>query len=103
MILPPCTLQTCSLKLYGLIQYQPNIPANVLFLAICSLLLISQIILGLHYRSGLVAFGMLMCLACEVAGYTARLFQHENPFLRSYYIWSLITSTLGPAFLAGAI
>jgi hypothetical protein len=98
-----CTLQTCSVKLWGFVHYQPSIPGNVLFLVLIDLLALAQLIMGIRYKTGLVCVSMLLGLACESSGYVARILMHYDPFNRAYFLWYLVTLTLGPAFLAAAI
>jgi hypothetical protein len=98
-----CTLQTCDVKKWGFIHYQPSIPGNVLFLVIIDVLALAQLIMGIYYRTGIVCVAMLLGLACESLGYVARILMHYDPFNRAYFLWYLVCLTLGPAFLAGAI
>lgn len=98
-----CSLKTCNVQQWGYIHYQPSIPGNVLFLIIIDALALAQLIMGAYYRTGLVCIAMLLGLASESCGYIARILMHGDPFSRVYFLWYLVTLTLGPAFLAGGI
>lgn len=75
----PCTLQTCSLD-ESTIGYQPNVGANVFYLAIFAITLIVNIFFGIRYRTwsflAAMAFGSIL----EVVGYAARIQLHFDPF-----------------------
>ncbi|KAL2065203.1 hypothetical protein VTL71DRAFT_2872 [Oculimacula yallundae] len=110
MVLPPdyipgfvCSLETCSVKLWGYVKYQPSLPGNVLFLVLIDLLALAQLILGPMHRTGLVCITMLLGLAAESTGYVSRVLLHFDPFSRIYFLMYLINLTIGPAFIAAAI
>ena len=46
---------------------------------------------------------MLLGLVTEILGYIARILLHSDPFDRNYFLWYLITLTIGPVFIAAAI
>ncbi|PVH74389.1 RTA1-domain-containing protein [Cadophora sp. DSE1049] len=98
-----CTLATCDVKLWGFIHYQPSLAGNILFLVLLDILALAQLVLGIRYKTGLVCVSMLLGLACESLGYVARILLHYDPFNRAYFLWYLITLTLGPVFIAAAI
>ncbi|KAF8861352.1 RTA1-domain-containing protein [Acephala macrosclerotiorum] len=98
-----CTLATCDVKKWGFIHYQPSMAGNVLFLVIIDFPGLTQIILGIKCKTGLVYVSMLFGLACESLGYVARILMHHDPFNRAYFLWYLICLTIGPVFMAAAI
>ncbi len=99
-----CNLNTCDVKIWGFVHYQPTMAGNALFLVIMALLAIAHILLGIRYRTGMVWVGsMLLGLAAESTGYVARVLMHNDPFSRTYFLWYLICLTLGPVFIAAAI
>lgn len=79
MNMDDCTLATCPIDL-AYINYQPNIPANVLFLVIFGLLLAAQITLGTWFRTWTYMGAMTAGLILEILGYIGRLMMHSNPF-----------------------
>lgn len=98
-----CTLQTCSVKDWGYVHYQPSIAGNALFAGLLGLLAIAQFFLWRKCRTGGTAIAMLIGLVTEILGYIARILLHGNPFGRDYFLWYLITLTIGPVFFAAAI
>ena len=98
-----CTLSTCSVEEWGYIHYQPSVAGNALFLAIMAILAIAQIVLGVKHKTTSVAVTMALGLTTEFVGYIARVLMHGNPFDRNYFLWYLITLTIGPVFIAAAI
>ncbi|KAF2743857.1 hypothetical protein M011DRAFT_496645 [Sporormia fimetaria CBS 119925] len=85
-----CTLQTCNVKEWGYVRYQPSIPGNALFLALILILAGAQLWLGIRYKIGLMEASMLLGLLTEALGYITVL-------------WYLICLTIGPVFIAAAI
>jgi hypothetical protein len=98
-----CTLETCSVKIWGFIHYQPSTPGNALFLAIMILLGLAQLWLGIKYKSSWFCIAMLLGLLSEELGYISRILLHGDPFYRAYFLWYLICLTIGPVFIAAAI
>ncbi|MCJ1309678.1 hypothetical protein MMC25_003338 [Agyrium rufum] len=98
-----CQLNTCSITEWGYIHYQPSVAGNALFLAIFFVILICQIYLGIRYKTGGTAIAMGLGLGTEILGYIARVLLHGDPFDRDYFLWYLITLTIGPVFIAAAI
>ena len=98
-----CHLGTCNIQEWGYVHYQPSMIGNVLFLIIIDLLGAAHLILGPYHHTGLVAISMLLGLSCESSGYIARILLHYDPFNRAYFLWYLISLTIGPVFIAAAI
>ncbi|KAI9720232.1 MAG: hypothetical protein M1812_003050 [Candelaria pacifica] len=97
-----CTLQTCTLD-QAHFSYLPSLAGNVLYLAIFSVLIISQIGLGVFYRTWGFAIGMFFGLVLEIVGYVGRIQIHSNPFTQDPFLMYLVSLTIGPAFLSAAI
>ena len=98
-----CTLKTCDVKQWGYIHYQPSVAGNALFAGLFAILVGGQFFLWRKYRTGGTAVFMLLGLLTEILGYIARVLLHGNPFERNYFLWYLITLTIGPVFFAAAI
>ncbi|RSM03809.1 hypothetical protein CEP52_007174 [Fusarium oligoseptatum] len=78
-----CTLDTCSVKDWGYVRYRPTVAGNAVFLAVMAILAIAQVYLGIRHKTRI--FMITMCLAWD------------------YFLWYLITLTIGPVFIAAAI
>ncbi|RAH47682.1 RTA1 domain-containing protein [Aspergillus brunneoviolaceus CBS 621.78] len=102
MKMDDCTLATCPIDL-AYINYQPNIPANVLFLVIFGLLLAAQIALGTWFRTWTYMGAMTAGLILEILGYIGRVMMHSNPFDFNAFLLYLICLTIAPAFFTAAI
>ena len=75
-----CTVETCSLR-YANFLYVPNLPGNIIFLAIFGVLLVPQIFFGIKYKTWGYMAGMLGGILLEIIGYVGRVQIHFNPFL----------------------
>lgn len=98
-----CTLDTCSVEEWGYVRYRPSVAGNALFLGVMAVLAICQLLLGIRHRTKSFAVPMCLGLTTEVVGYIARILMNGNPFNRDYFLWYLITLTIGPVFIAAAI
>lgn len=98
-----CTLETCDVKEWGFVRYQPTVAGNALFIAIMAILAVAQVFLGVKHRTKSFAATMTVGLVTEAIGYVARVLMHDNPFNRDYFLWYLITLTIGPVFIAAGI
>jgi RTA1 like protein len=98
-----CHLGTCNVAEWGFVHYQPSMIGNVLFLVIIDLLGAAHLILNPYHGTGLFGISMLLGLSSESAGYVARIMLHYDPFNRAYFLWYLITLTIGPVFIGAAI
>ena len=98
-----CTLDTCSVEQWGYVRYRPSIPGNALFLALMALLATCQLILCIKHKTKSFAVAICLGLTTEAVGYIARVLMNGNPFNRDYFLWYLITLTIGPVFIAAAI
>ncbi|KAL4880672.1 parasitic phase-specific protein PSP-1 [Aspergillus karnatakaensis] len=74
-----CTLDLCPLE-SSILQYQPSIPANSLFVAIFGLPLVVNLVQGIYYRTWGYMASLLAGCILEIAGYVCRLILHDNPF-----------------------
>jgi hypothetical protein len=98
-----CHLGTCNIAEWGFVHYQPSMIGNVLFLIIIDLLGAAHLILNPYHHTGLFGICMLLGLSFESSGYIARIMLHFDPFQRGYFLWYLISLTMGPVFIAAAI
>jgi hypothetical protein len=74
-----CTLQTCLLSA-AYIGYRPNVPGNMVYLALFAVLMVGQVGAGIKYRTWSFMVPMAAGLILEVIGYLGRVFLHNNPF-----------------------
>jgi len=74
-----CSLETCSIE-WSIFRYQPNLPANALFIAIFGVSMLVHLYQGYRWKQwtfgGLVALGC----ACEIIGYGGRIIMHNDPW-----------------------
>jgi len=98
-----CTLDTCSVEQWGFVHYRPTIAGNALFLAVMAVIAIYQVYLGIRLKTKSFMIAICLGLLTEIVGYIARVLLNGNPFSRDYFLWYLITLTIGPVFIAAAI
>ena len=93
-VTPICPIQD---SLYG---YFPSLPANAFFLALFIILLITQLYLGIRYRTWTFAFALSCGCLVEAVGYIGRLMLHHNPFSNNGFTMQICCLIMGPAWLA---
>lgn len=98
-----CTLDTCSVEQWGYVRYRPSVAGNALFLAIMAILAVAHLVLGIRHKTRSFTIPICLGLVTETVGYIARVLMNGNPFNRDYFLWYLITLTIGPVFIAAAI
>ncbi len=98
-----CTLETCSVKEYGQIQYIPTLAGNALYCGIFGLGLVLQLLLGIRYKTWGYLAGMSCGISLEIVGYVGRLMLNNNIFDKNSFIIYLIGLTIGPACLTAAV
>ena len=74
-----CTLGPCPID-WSILRYQPNIPANSIFLAVFGVSLLIHTLQGWKWRTWGFAASMLCGCILEIIGYAGRLIIHDNPF-----------------------
>lgn len=79
-----CTISTCPAS-FRQIKYTPSLAGNAFYLAIFCLILLTQIFLGVRYKTWGFLAGMVGGLALEILGYLARVKLHDNPFSDSFF------------------
>lgn len=98
-----CTLDTCSVEEWGYVRYRPTVAGNAVFLAAMAVLAAVQLFMGWRNKTRSFMIPICLGLLTEVAGYVARVLMNGNPFNRDFFLWYLITLTIGPVFIAAAI
>lgn len=117
-----CSLETCPIE-WSVFQYQPNLAANSLFIAIFGASMLVHLYQGYRWKqwtfAGLVALGC----ASEMIGYGGRLIMHDDPWSFEGFMlqisefcliewlqecWlinrsSLVCITFAPVFMSAAI
>ncbi|KAK4507726.1 hypothetical protein PRZ48_001461 [Zasmidium cellare] len=101
-----CTLATCSVEIYGWYSYIPNVPANIVYLAIFGILAFAQLFLAIKYRVwGAFAGGLVLGCVTEAIGYVGRVLQGEGDgiFKKSYFVIQLVCLTIAPALISAPV
>ncbi|CAI7572993.1 unnamed protein product [Penicillium glandicola] len=97
-----CTLDICPIT-EAYVYYVPSLAGNAFYLAIFTILLVFQLVLGIRYRTWGYLAGLFGGLVLEIIGYAGRLQMHYNPFRFDPYLEYLICLTIGPAFISASI
>ena len=74
-----CTLDICSMD-YAQMSYVPSLVGNSIYLGLFGAILITQISLGIIYKTWGFMIGMICGLILEILGYLGRIMLHNNPF-----------------------
>lgn len=59
--------------------------------------------LGIRHKTKSIVVAICLGLTTDAIRYVARVLMNGNPFNRDYFLWYLITLTIGPLFIAAAI
>ncbi|KAH8660043.1 RTA1 like protein-domain-containing protein [Xylariales sp. PMI_506] len=97
-----CTLAICPLE-WSILEYQPSIPANSLFLALFSLSMAIQIGQAIKWKTWGFLAGIVSGCVLEIIGYVGRLMIHNNPFDFNGFVIQIVCITIAPVFFCGAI
>ena len=85
-----CTLDVCELS-WSILKYQPNIPANAIFIAVFGISLLIHAFQGWRSKTWGFAASMLSGCILEIVGYIGRLIIHDNPFSFSGFLMQIST------------
>jgi hypothetical protein len=98
-----CTLALCPIT-DSVYRYRPSLPANSVFIALYSLLLLVHFYLG-HRWKGSRWFMWCMVAGCldEVVGYSGRVMMWYNPFHFAAFMIQIVCVTTAPVFFCAAI
>ncbi|KAG5809406.1 hypothetical protein H9Q74_001687 [Fusarium xylarioides] len=97
-----CTLELCPLE-SSILRYQPNLPANAIFIGVFGLSMALHIFQGIKMKTwGFMASMMAGCIL-EIIGYIGRLVIHDNPFDFIGFLLQIIMITIAPVFFSAAI
>ncbi|KAF4997801.1 hypothetical protein FGRMN_3595 [Fusarium graminum] len=97
-----CTLDTCPIEA-SILRYQPNIPANAVFISVFGLSIVIHAFQGIKMRTwGFMASMMAGCIL-EIIGYVGRFIIHDNPFDFNGFLMQIICITVAPVFFSAAI
>lgn len=74
-----CTLETCSVA-WSIFQYQPNLVANAIFIAVFGVSMFIHIYQGYRWKQW--TFAILVALGCvsEMIGHGGRIIMHDDPW-----------------------
>ncbi|KAL4808599.1 RTA1 like protein-domain-containing protein [Aspergillus unguis] len=97
-----CTLDTCPLSMAS-VEYIPNLAGQIIFMALFGIALLTQLGLGIRYKTWTFMVAMVLGLLGEIVGYGGRVSLHDNPFNGDAFLQYLVALTIAPAFLTAAI
>jgi hypothetical protein len=89
-----------SATTYG---YRPNLGGNIFFCAAFGLLSITQIGLGIRYRTWTWLIATVIGITMECLGYGGRLIMNENPWSQSGFELQIVMLILAPSFLSASV
>lgn len=98
-----CTLALCPIT-DSVYRYRPSLPANSVFIALYSLLLVAHLYLG-HRWKGARWFMWCMVAGCldEIVGYAGRVMMWHNPFNFAAFMIQIVCVTTAPVFFCAGI
>ncbi|EWY89044.1 hypothetical protein FOYG_10021 [Fusarium oxysporum NRRL 32931] len=97
-----CTLELCPLE-SSILQYQPNVPANAIFIGVFGLSMALHIFQGIKMKTWGFMASMIAGCILEIIGYVGRLIIHDNPFDFIGFLLQIIMITIAPVFFSAAI
>jgi len=74
-----CSLETCSIK-WSIFQYQPNLAANAIFIAIFGISMLVHIYQGYRWKQWTFATLVAVGCAVEMIGHGGRIIMHDDPW-----------------------
>ncbi|KAJ4141555.1 Envelope glycoprotein gp160 [Fusarium equiseti] len=98
----PCNLDTCPID-YSLYGYRPSLAANIVFVALFSLIGFVHVYLGIRWKSWGFMTGMLLGCISEVIGYVGRIMMYYNPFSFNAFMIQIVCLTIAPVFYTASI
>ncbi|KAF4418441.1 phospholipid-translocating ATPase [Fusarium acutatum] len=97
-----CTLELCPLE-SSILRYQPNVPANAIFIGVFGLSMALHIFQGIKMKTWGFMTSMMAGCILEIIGYIGRLIIHDNPFDFIGFLLQIIMITIAPVFFSAAI
>lgn len=86
--------------IYG---YYPSLPGNTFFLAIFAIFTLSNLVLGLRFRTYTYTVAMFFGCLGEVIGYVGRVLLHSNPYSQVGFDMQICCLIISPTFISAAI
>jgi hypothetical protein len=74
-----CNLETCPVE-WSIFQYQPNLPANAIFIAIFGISMLVHIYQGYRWKQWTFATLVAVGCAVEMIGHGGRIIMHDDPW-----------------------
>ncbi|KAL2817483.1 RTA1 like protein-domain-containing protein [Aspergillus cavernicola] len=96
-VTPWCPVEATT---YG---YYPNLGGNIFFAAFFGVLAITQVGVGIYYRSWTIMLALGSGAAMELAGYIGRILMNENPWNGDAFKLQIVCLVLAPTFIAAGI
>jgi hypothetical protein len=94
---PACPV---SASIYG---YYPSLGANAFFAAFFGIALITNLTLGLRYKTWTFMIALGLGSLTECIGYVGRILLHSNPFSSTGFEIQICCLIMAPAFISAAI
>lgn len=83
--------------------YYPNLAANIVFLVVWSILVVSQSVFGIRYRTWSYSAVLFAGSAMEAIGYGGRVMMNDNPWSDVAFTMQVVCLVIAPAFLAAGV
>ncbi|KAF2128512.1 RTA1-domain-containing protein [Dothidotthia symphoricarpi CBS 119687] len=102
MSLKYCKVGKCP-EAWQKIEYQPNIPGNVIYMLCFLALAGGQVWYGVRNKTWSYMGTMVAGILGEMVGYIGRIMLSLNPFIMNNFLINLIPLTIAPALLTAGI
>ncbi|OJJ45556.1 hypothetical protein ASPZODRAFT_473749 [Penicilliopsis zonata CBS 506.65] len=96
-VTPECPVSATT---YG---YYPNLGGNAFFAVYYGILGVSQVGLGIYFRTWTFMVALAIGTLMEMAGYVGRVLMHSNPWSTPYFELQIVCLVLAPTFVAAGI
>ncbi|RYC55429.1 hypothetical protein CHU98_g10778 [Xylaria longipes] len=97
-----CTLELCPIE-YSIFQYRPSLAANITFIVLHFVLMLTHLGLGFRLGNWWFSGGMIAGCVSNIIGYGARVLMWQNPFSFNGFLLQIIFIGSAPVFYTAAI
>ncbi|KAF5665348.1 phospholipid-translocating ATPase [Fusarium heterosporum] len=97
-----CTLELCPVE-WSVYKYRPSLAANITFIVLYAIAMITHIFLGIRWRQWFYMSFMILGCLFEIIGYIGRVVLYNNPFNFGGFMIQIVFVTSGPVFYTAAI
>ena len=86
-----------------MLAFEPSLPASIIFLSAFSILVVTNVLTAIRYKTPLYSASLIVGLLVEILGFASRVLLREDSMAVAFFAIYMASTIIGPTFISASI